>query len=105
VPGNGANLAALEAATGVTPLIVGKPQATLLQLAMDKMGVTQDGTAIIGDRLETDILAGKNAGITTVLVLSGIATREELEDSPYHPDLVFDGIDQFYRDWREQRTG
>jgi len=105
VPGNGANLAALQAATGVTPLIIGKPQLTLLQLAMEKMGVSREGTAIIGDRLETDILAGRNAGITTVLVLSGIATREELEDSPYHPDLVFEGIGQFYRDWREQRTG
>lgn len=105
VPGTGANLAALEAATGVTPLIIGKPQPALLQLAMKKMGVTQDGTAIIGDRLETDILGGKHAGITTVLVLSGIATREELEDSTYHPDLVFEGIDQFFRAWRQQRTG
>ena len=105
VPGNGANLAALEAATGVAPLIIGKPQPTLLHLAMEQMGVTREGTAIIGDRLETDILGGKNAGITTVLVLSGIATREELEDSTYHPDLVFDGIDQFYRAWREQRPG
>jgi 4-nitrophenyl phosphatase len=105
VPGNGANLAALQAATGVAPLIIGKPQATLLRLAMEKMGVSREGTAIIGDRLETDILGGKNAGITTVLVLSGIATREELEDSSYLPDLVFDSIDQFYRVWREQRTG
>jgi 4-nitrophenyl phosphatase len=105
VPGNGASLAALEAATGVAPLIIGKPQPTLLQLAMDKMGVTQDGTAMVGDRLETDILAGKNAGITTVLVLGGIATREELEHSPYGPDLVFESIDQFHRAWREQRSG
>ena len=105
VPGNGANLAALEAATGVTPLIIGKPQATLLELAMEKMGVGTEGTAIIGDRLETDILAGKNAGLTTVLVLSGIATREELEHSSYRPNLVFEGIDRFYRAWREQRQG
>ena len=105
VPGNGANLAALEAATGVAPQIIGKPQPTLLQLAMDKMGVAQDGTAIIGDRLETDILGGQNAGITTVLVLSGIATRAELEDSPHRPDLVFEGLDQFHRVWRGKRPG
>jgi len=105
VPGNGANLAALEAATGVAPLIIGKPQPALLQLAMEKMGVPQEGTAIIGDRLETDILAGKNAGITTVLVLGGIATREELESSPYRPDLVFEGIDHFHRAWSEVRQG
>lgn len=105
VPGNGANLAALEAATGVAPLIIGKPQAALLQLAMEKMGATQVGTAIVGDRLETDILAGKNAGITTVLVLSGITTRQELEGSPYQPDLVFEGIDHFHRAWSEVRQG
>jgi 4-nitrophenyl phosphatase len=105
VPGNGANLAALEAATGVTPLIIGKPQTTLLELAMEKMGVSKEGTAMIGDRLETDILAGKNAGITTVLLLSGIATREELEDSPYRPDLIFESIGEFCRDWRAQRAG
>lgn len=105
VPGNGAILAALEAATGVAPVIIGKPDAALLQLAIEKMGVTREGTAIVGDRLETDILAGKNAGITTVLVLGGIATREELEGSPYRPDLVFEGIDHFYRDWCEQRPG
>lgn len=105
VPGNGANLAALEAATGVTPLIIGKPQPTLLQLAMEKMGVVQDGTAIIGDRLETDILGGKSAGITTVLVLSGITRREELKDSPYQPDLAFDDVGDFLESWRQQRTG
>jgi 4-nitrophenyl phosphatase len=105
VPGNGALLAALEAATEVAPLIIGKPQPTLLHLAMERMGVSTEGTAIIGDRLETDILAGKNAGITTVLVLGGIATLEELEHSPYRPDLVFEGLEQFYQAWREQRRG
>jgi 4-nitrophenyl phosphatase len=105
VPGNGAILGALEAATGVAPLIIGKPQPTLLQLAMHKMGVTREGTAIIGDRLETDILAGKRAGITTVLVLSGIATLQELERSGYRPDLVCEGIDKFHLAWRAQRPG
>ena len=105
VPGNGASLAALEAATGTAPLIIGKPQPTLLQLAMEKMGVAGEGTAIIGDRLETDILGGKNAGITTVLVLSGISQPEELGDSPYQPDLVFDNISQFHESWRAQRLG
>lgn len=103
VPGNGANLAALEAATGLPPLIIGKPQPTLLNLAMKKLGLRREGTAIIGDRLETDILGGKNAGITTVLVLSGISQPEELEDSSYQPDLVFQSIGHFHRAWRDQR--
>lgn len=105
VPGNGASLAALEVATGIAPLIIGKPQPTLLELAIEKMNVTKEGTAIIGDRLETDILGGKNAGIATVLVLSGITQPEELEDSPYQPDLAFNSIREFHESWREQRLG
>jgi len=104
VPGNGANLAALEAATDLPPLIIGKPQPTLLNLAMKRLGVSRKGTAIMGDRLETDILGGKNAGITTILVLSGISQPEELEDSSYQPDLVFPGIDHFHQAWRDERT-
>ena len=99
VPGNGANLAALEAATGVTPLVIGKPRPILLRLAMEKLGIAPDGTAIIGDRLETDILGGKEAGLTTILVLTGISDREELETSPYQPDLVFDEIGSLCQAW------
>jgi 4-nitrophenyl phosphatase len=105
VPGNGAGLAAVEAATSVSPMIIGKPQPTLLSLAMEKMGVTTEGTAMVGDRLETDILGGKNAGVTTILVLSGISSREELEASPYQPDFVFDDVGDFLRSWRDQRDG
>jgi 4-nitrophenyl phosphatase len=103
VPGNGASLAALEAATDVPPVIIGKPQPTLLSLAMEKMGATREGTAIVGDRLETDILGGKNAGVTTVLVLSGISDREELDASPYQPDFVFENVGAFLQSWRQQR--
>jgi 4-nitrophenyl phosphatase len=105
VPGTGAILAALEAATDVSPLLIGKPQPTLLELAMERMGVDRNGTAIIGDRLETDILGGKNAGLTTVLVLGGITQPEELKDSPYQPDFVFDGIGGFLQAWRHARSG
>jgi 4-nitrophenyl phosphatase len=99
VPGTGAILAALEAATEVSPVVIGKPQPTLLELAIQRMGVHRNGTAIVGDRLETDILGGKNAGLTTVLVLGGITQPEELEDSPYQPDFVFDGIGAFLQAW------
>jgi 4-nitrophenyl phosphatase len=105
VPGTGAILAALEAATDVSPLVIGKPQPTLLQLAMERMRVDRDRTAIVGDRLETDILGGKNAGITTVLVLGGITQRDELKDSPYQPDFVYDGIGSFLQAWRDVRSG
>jgi 4-nitrophenyl phosphatase len=103
VPGTGAGLAALEAATEVSPLVIGKPQPTLLELAMRRMGVDRNGTAIVGDRLETDILGGKNASLTTVLVLSGITQPEELEGSAYQPDLVFQDIGHFHQAWRDRR--
>lgn len=102
-PGTGAILAALEAATGVAPLIVGKPQPTLPRLAMERLGVTPRGTAMIGDRLETDILAGKEAGLITVLLLTGISQPEDLETSPLTPDLIFKDICSFHEAWRRQQ--
>jgi 4-nitrophenyl phosphatase len=104
IPGTGATLAALESATGVSPLIIGKPQQILLELAMEKAGVASEDTAIIGDRLETDILGGKEAGLITILVLSGISDRQELATTPYQPDFVFDSIGDFHQAWRNRRA-
>lgn len=101
VPGTGATLAALEAATGASPLIIGKPEPILLRLAMEKMGLPSEGTAIIGDRLETDILGGREAGVITILVLTGISDREELTTSPHQPDFLFDSIGDFLDAWRK----
>ena len=103
VPGNGATLAALEASTGVSPLIIGKPESILLRLAMKEMGARPENTAIIGDRLETDILGGKETGLTTILVLSGISDREELATSPYQPDLVFDSVGDVFEACRASK--
>jgi 4-nitrophenyl phosphatase len=99
VPGNGAVLAALEAATGVSPFVVGKPEPAIFDLALAKMGVGKEGVAIIGDRLETDILGGQRAGLITILVLSGATSRQELENSTIKPDLVFENVRQLYDIW------
>ena len=96
VPGNGAAIAALEAATGVAPFVVGKPETAIFDLALTRMGVGKEGTAVIGDRLETDILGGQMAGLSTILVLSGATSRQELENSPIQPDLVFENVRQLY---------
>src|SRR5207249_4725972 len=69
VHGNGAILAALEAATDVKPIVVGKPEPIMYQQAMIHLGVSVDVTAALGDRLETDILGAKRAGIAGILVL------------------------------------
>lgn len=89
LPGNGATLAYLQAATGVSPLVIGKPEATMLDVAMQRIGATRAETAIVGDGLLTDILAGQRAGVTTILVLTGVTQRADLAASPIQPDYVF----------------
>lgn len=91
-PGAGTMLAALAAASGVEPFIVGKPEPPMIQQALRVLGTDQDRTAMVGDRLETDILAGKKAGIRTILVLSGVTRREQLMESDIQPDWVLDDI-------------
>jgi 4-nitrophenyl phosphatase len=99
IPGNGAILAALEVATGVAPLVVGKPEPAIFDLALARMGVDKEGAAIIGDRLETDVLGGRRAGLITIFVLSGVTSRQELENSSIKPDLVFEDVRQLYEAW------
>jgi len=100
VPGNGAVLAALQAATGVKPFIIGKPEAALLEIGMERLGVTREGTAILGDRVETDILGGQRAGLITVMVLSGASTREDLDESGLEPDFLFQNVVELVEAWR-----
>ncbi|MCL5274906.1 MAG: HAD-IIA family hydrolase [Chloroflexi bacterium] len=92
VPGNGATLAALRVATDVEPIIIGKPQPEMMVQAMQRMGSTPANTAALGDRLNTDILGGQNAGLTTLLVMSGVTSAEHLKTSPIQPDYVFADI-------------
>ncbi len=92
IPGNGSTLAYLRAATNVEPIIIGKPQPEMMIQAMQRLGSTPADTAVLGDRLDTDILGGQNAGLTALLVLSGITTREELLTSTIQPDYVYDDI-------------
>ena len=92
VPGNGAILAALRVSTDVEPTIIGKPQREMMIQSMARMGGTPADTAVIGDRLDTDILGGVNAGLTTLMVLSGISTRHEAETGDIHPDYIFEDI-------------
>lgn len=92
VPGAGAILAAIEAATGVQPTVIGKPEPILFHMALQRMGATEEETAVIGDRLETDILGGQRCGLTTILVLTGISQKQDLEASDIKPDYVFQDL-------------
>jgi 4-nitrophenyl phosphatase len=95
VPGNGATLAALQACTDVVPEVIGKPSATMINLAIERLGVPKELTVIIGDRLDTDIQAGAAAGITTVLVLTGVHRLRDVPKFPVAPDFVVDDLVQF----------
>jgi len=90
--GNGAVLAAIQAATGVAPVIIGKPEPIMYQLAMTRLGVAPAETAAIGDRLETDILGAVRAGIRSVFVLSGVSSRGQLAGLDYQPTWVMQDI-------------
>ena len=95
--GNGAVLAAIQAATGVAPIIMGKPEPIMYQLAMARLGADLATTAAIGDRLETDILGAVRTGIRSVFVLSGVSSREQLAGLEYQPTWVMQNIAEVTR--------
>ncbi len=95
VPGNGATLAALEAATGVSPIIIGKPEPILYLQALALLGIEPAQTLAIGDRLDTDILGAVRAGMPSLLVLSGISTLEDIDAVDYSPTWVMRDIQEF----------
>jgi 4-nitrophenyl phosphatase len=89
VPGAGSIVAAVATASGQHPTIIGKPSARVLEQAAARLGIEPTQAVMVGDRLDTDILAGHRAGMLTVLVLTGVSTREEIAASAVLPDLVF----------------
>ena len=80
VTGNGALVAAIEAASGVEAIVTGKPSQLLAEMLVDKYGMNKERTCVVGDRVDTDIALGKTAGIHTMLVLSGMTQEEDLPD-------------------------
>jgi 4-nitrophenyl phosphatase len=88
IPGAGAIIAALRAATGVEPDIIGKPAIGMIEEALDVMRVRPAETVMLGDRLDTDILAGQRAGMVTVLVLTGVTSEAEAATSDIRPDVT-----------------
>lgn len=98
LPGTGAMIAALEAASGIKATAIGKPEPVMYQLAMEQMGADPQTTAAIGDRADTDILGGKRAGLLTICVLSGSSNRAEAE--AFGADLIFDDIAHLLVAWK-----
>ncbi len=106
IPGAGSILAALIAATDVDPIVVGKPEPIMVEQSLRILGAAAEETAILGDRLETDILGGARAGIATIMVLTGISTAEEAaayEEAP--PDLIYDDVPALLAAWKQALDG
>ena len=97
VPGCGAILAALETATDVRPKVIGKPSAEIVDLAVEMLGADKTTSAIVGDRLDTDILAGQRAGIGTILVLTGVHQVADIPNFPCQPEWVVRDLPELRR--------
>lgn len=102
-PGTGSILAALAAATGVKPTVVGKPEPLMFEIAVRRMKSDPANTAMIGDRLETDILGAQRAGLKTILVTTGIDNQDSIAEKEIQPDAVFSGIDELVDVWQHQK--
>ncbi len=92
VPACGALVAPIELASGRKAYFVGKPNPLMMRHAMRKLGAKREETAIVGDRMDTDIVAGVEAEIETVLVLSGVSGPDEIERFAYRPRHVLQGV-------------
>jgi 4-nitrophenyl phosphatase len=92
VPGAGAFLAFLEAATGVPATIIGKPEPYMYNFAMQRLGTSPKETLAVGDRLDTDILGAQRAGCPSALVLSGVSTLAEAQAWQPQPELILPGL-------------
>jgi NagD protein len=91
-PACGALCAPIERITGKQPLYMGKPQAWMMRSALNRLGAHSENAIIIGDNMQTDILAGIQSGVETILVLTGVSQVVDLPRYPYRPHHVFERV-------------
>ena len=92
LPAAGAVAALIEKATGRTPYFVGKPNPLMMRSAMRAIGAHSETTLMIGDRMDTDVIAGLESGMPTVLVMTGISTLETVAQYPFRPTMVINSV-------------
>lgn len=92
LPAAGSVAALIARATGKTPYFIGKPNPLMMRSALRAIGAHSESTLMIGDRMDTDVIAGLEAGLATILVLSGISTLATIDQFPYRPSLVLDSV-------------
>ena len=92
VPACRALVAPVELATGKRAYFMGKPNPLMMRTGLQMLGVHSEEAVMVGDRMDTDVIAGTESGLTTVLVLSGCTSREEVDDYPYRPNYILNGV-------------
>ena len=92
LPATGSVAALISKATGVEPYFVGKPNPLMMRSALRTINAHSETTAMIGDRMDTDIVAGLEAGLETILVLTGVTAASEAERFPYRPSRIVDSV-------------
>jgi NagD protein len=92
VPACGAMAALIERATGVRPYFIGKPNPLMMRRALNTLGAHSESTVMVGDRMDTDVIAGMEAGMETVLVLTGVTRPEDVERYPYRPTHILPSV-------------
>jgi NagD protein len=92
LPATGSVAALISRATGVDPYFVGKPNPLMMRSALNALDAHSEDTAMIGDRMDTDVVAGLEAGLETILVLTGVTTRAESESFPYRASRVVESV-------------
>jgi NagD protein len=92
LPATGSVAALISRATGVEPYFVGKPNPLMMRSALNAIDAHSETAAMIGDRMDTDIVSGLEAGMETVLVLTGVTTREDAERHPYRASRIVDSV-------------
>lgn len=90
----GALTAMITAATGIKAYFIGKPNPLMVRSALRRLGVHSEDTVMVGDRMDTDIIAGIESGMETILVLSGVTQREEVERFPYKPSRIVTSVEE-----------
>jgi NagD protein len=92
LPATGSVAALISRATGVEPYFVGKPNPLMMRTALNTLDAHSETTAMIGDRMDTDVVSGLEAGMQTILVLSGVTTRAEAERFPFRASRIVDSV-------------
>jgi len=97
IPGSGSWLAVVTTASGVEPIVAGKPFPYMMEVALERLGAKKEETLVVGDRLETDIAAGQSVGCPTALMLSGVSSKEQAEAWSPKIDVIADNLSALIR--------